>query len=142
MLYITEFITPTKPNNNIHICIIFFDMLSISSRDIVVGIVTSYGLHDSGVGVRVSVGSRIFSSPCRPDRLWSPPNLLSSGYRGLFLRGLRGRSVKLTTHLQLVPRSRKYGSIRPLPHTHSWRSAQLVKHSDYFIFYNSTYIVT
>jgi hypothetical protein len=24
--------------------------------------------------------------------------------------------VKLTTHLQLVPRSRKYGSIHPLPH--------------------------
>jgi hypothetical protein len=28
--------------------------------------------------------------------------------------------VKLTTHLQLVPRSRKCGSIHPLPHTSSW----------------------
>jgi hypothetical protein len=27
------------------------------------------------------------------------------------------------THLQLVPRSRKCGSIHPLPHTPSWRSA-------------------
>jgi hypothetical protein len=27
--------------------------------------------------------------------------------------------VKLTSHLQLVPRSRKRGSIHPLPHTHS-----------------------
>jgi hypothetical protein len=28
--------------------------------------------------------------------------------------------VKLTTHLQLVPRSRKCGSIHPLPRTSSW----------------------
>jgi hypothetical protein len=42
--------------------------------------------------------------------------------------------VKLT-HLQLVPRSRKCGSIQPLPHTPSWRSAYLVKHRDNFTFY-------
>jgi hypothetical protein len=35
----------------------------------VVGIATSYGLDDQGVGVRVPVGSRMFSSPDRPDRL-------------------------------------------------------------------------
>jgi hypothetical protein len=29
----------------------------------------------------------------------------------------------LAIHLQLVPMSRKYGSIHPLPHTPSWRSA-------------------
>jgi hypothetical protein len=40
----------------------------IRSRDSVVGIATSYGLDDRGVGVRVLVGSRIFSSPNRPDR--------------------------------------------------------------------------
>jgi hypothetical protein len=57
------------------------------SRDSVVGIATSYGLDGRGVGVRVQVGSRIFSSPNRPDRLWGPTNLLSNGYRGLFLRG-------------------------------------------------------
>jgi hypothetical protein len=33
------------------------------------GIAISYGLDDLGVGVRVPVGSRIFSSPDRPDRL-------------------------------------------------------------------------
>jgi hypothetical protein len=37
------------------------------SRDRVVGIATSYGLDDRGVGVRVPVGSRI--SPNCPDRL-------------------------------------------------------------------------
>jgi hypothetical protein len=35
------------------------------------------------VRLRVPVGSRIFSSPRRPDRLWGPPSLLSNGYRGL-----------------------------------------------------------
>jgi hypothetical protein len=33
------------------------------------------------------------------------------------------RGVKLTTHLQLVPRSRQCGSVYPLPHMPSWRSA-------------------
>jgi hypothetical protein len=49
------------------------------------GIATGYGLEDGGVGVWVPVGSRIFSSPRRPDRLCGPPNLLDNGYRGLFL---------------------------------------------------------
>jgi hypothetical protein len=48
------------------------------SRDSAVGIATSYGLDDRGVGVRVPVVSRIFSSPDRPDRIWGPPNLLSN----------------------------------------------------------------
>jgi hypothetical protein len=59
---------------------IYIDILNLAS---VVGIATSYWLDDTGVGVRVPVAARIFSSPRRPDRLWSPPNLLSNGYRGL-----------------------------------------------------------
>jgi hypothetical protein len=39
-------------------------------RASVVGIATSYVLDDWEVGVRVPVGSRIFSSPLRPDRFW------------------------------------------------------------------------
>jgi hypothetical protein len=45
----------------------------------VVGLETGYGMDDLGVGDRVPVGSRIFSSSRRPDRLWGPLNLLSNG---------------------------------------------------------------
>jgi hypothetical protein len=55
-----------------------------NSRDSVVGIATGYGLDDWEVGVRVPLGSRIFSSPSRPDRLWDLPNLLSNACRGSF----------------------------------------------------------
>jgi hypothetical protein len=97
-------------------------ILSPPGRDSAVGIATGYGLDDRGVGVRDPVGSRIFSSPS-PDRLWCPPNVLSNGYRGLFSPGVK-RQVREADHsLQLVPRSRKCGSIHPLPHTPSWRSA-------------------
>jgi hypothetical protein len=57
------------------------------SRDSVIGKATSYGLDDQEIGVRVPVGSRIFSSPRRLDRLWGPPNLLPMGTMRSFLRG-------------------------------------------------------
>jgi hypothetical protein len=53
----------------------YWDCL-VRTRDSVVGIATSHGLDDQGVGVRVPVGSRIFSSR-HPDRFWGLPNLLS-----------------------------------------------------------------
>jgi hypothetical protein len=55
--------------------------------DSVVGIATGYEMKDRGVGVRILVGSRIFSSPRRPDRPWGPLSLLSNEYRGLFPGG-------------------------------------------------------
>jgi hypothetical protein len=51
-----------------------------------------------------------FSSPPRPGRFWGPRSVLSNGYRGK-----RGRGVKLTTRLHLVPRLRMCGVIHPLP---------------------------
>jgi hypothetical protein len=94
------------------------------SRDSAVGIATSYWLDDRGVEVWVAMVSRIFTSPCRSDKLWGPPNLLSSGYKGAPSPGVKRPGVKLTTHLQLVPRSGKHGSIHLLLHTSSWRSAE------------------
>jgi hypothetical protein len=43
-------------------------------------------------------------------------------------------------HLQLVPRSRKCGSIYPLPHTPSWHNAYLLKHRDKFTFYGRKHL--
>jgi hypothetical protein len=54
-----------------------------------VGIATGYGMDGRGVGVRVPVGARSFSSPRHPDRFWGPPSLLSNGYRGPFPRTKR-----------------------------------------------------
>jgi hypothetical protein len=51
-------------------------------RDSAVGIAAGYGLDDRGAGVQVPVGSRIFSSPRRSDRLWGPPSLLFNSSRG------------------------------------------------------------
>jgi hypothetical protein len=82
-------------------------------------IATGYVLDGWGVGVRVSGGARIFSSPRCPDWFWDPPSLLSNVYQELFLPGLIGRGVKLTIHLQLMSRSRMPGS----PPYASWRRA-------------------
>jgi hypothetical protein len=49
---------------------------------IVVRIATGYRLDNQGVGVRVPVAERIFTSSRRLGRLWGPPNLLSNVYRG------------------------------------------------------------
>jgi hypothetical protein len=48
-------------------------LTSPTSLDSAVGITTGYELDDQGVGIRVPVGSRVFSSPRRPDRLWAHP---------------------------------------------------------------------
>jgi hypothetical protein len=102
---------------------------NFSGRDSAVGIATGYGLVDWrgggwGVGVRVPARSRIFSYQRRVDRLWGPPNLLFNGCRG----------VKLTTHLQLLPRSRKCGSMHPLLSMPSLHNDQLVRDRDNFTY--------
>jgi hypothetical protein len=91
------------------------------------GMATGCRLDDRGVGVRVTVGSRIFPSPgsfstidrwrsrCK-GRFYGPPLLPALGSTQPRIQWVPGGGgsfpgvVKLTTHLQLVPRSRKHGS--------------------------------
>jgi len=51
-----------------------------------------------------------FSSPPRPERLWGPPSLLSSGYEVVKRPGL-----KLTAHLHLIPKSKNAWSYNFTP---------------------------
>jgi hypothetical protein len=44
--------------------------LLVQSRDRAGGPVTVYWLNDRGIGVRIPVEPRTFSSPFRPDRFW------------------------------------------------------------------------
>jgi hypothetical protein len=70
-----------------HMCYVLYPFVTcLGSQDSVVSTAAGYGLDDRGVGVRVPLGSKIYFSPCRPDRLWGPPNLLANGYGGLFPR--------------------------------------------------------
>jgi hypothetical protein len=53
------------------------------------GIATGNGLDDRRVGVRVAVKLIIFSSLCRPNRLWDPSSLVSKGHKWLLLRRVK-----------------------------------------------------
>jgi hypothetical protein len=91
-------------------------------RDSAVGIATAYGLDDRGFGVRVLVGPRIFTSRYRRRPTLRTTQSPIQQLCGTISQGQNDRGVKVT-HLHLVPRSRNRGSIHPLPHTSSWRSA-------------------
>jgi hypothetical protein len=54
--------------------------------DSAVFIATGYELDDREFGVRVPVGSRIFTSPCHPDRLWGPYNPMGTGTLSLWVK--------------------------------------------------------
>jgi hypothetical protein len=74
-----------------------------------------------------------FSSPPRPDQLWGPHSLLSSGYQVFFLGGVNWPRRE-ADHSHLVPRSKCVELYLYCPNTPSWCCAQLKKHGDYFNF--------
>jgi hypothetical protein len=53
-----------------YIYILILTAQILKSSNSAAGIAADYGLDDQEVGVRVLVGTRIFSSPCRPNLLW------------------------------------------------------------------------
>jgi hypothetical protein len=62
-------------------------LLSTRSRDSTVGITTDYDLDSQGVGLRVPVGSRIFSPPRCSGRFWGHPASNAMGIGDYFLGG-------------------------------------------------------
>jgi len=84
-----------------------------------------YGLDIRGStpGRRREVILFLFATASRPR--WGPFSVLFNGHSTLFPRGLNVRSVKLTTHLNLVPRLKMGGAVPPFPHTSSWCGAWL-----------------
>jgi hypothetical protein len=87
----------------------------------------SPGLRSGWSGVRLPVGTRNFSPhySCFHTGSGAHPASYPVGTSGAFPGDKSGRSVKLTTHLHLVTRSRMRRTIPPLPDTPSWRGAQL-----------------
>jgi len=76
-----------------------------------VGIATGYSLDDQGWFL-VGAGNFLFDSVSR--LALGPTQLPIQWYWGL-LWGVSGWGMKLTTHLQLVPRLRMHGAMLPLP---------------------------
>jgi hypothetical protein len=88
-----------------------------------VGIATSYGLGDRGIGVRVPIGARIFLlstsfrpvlGPTHPPMQWVPGALSSVVKRP-------GRETDDSPPASAEVKTR--GSMHPLPYTPSWRCA-------------------
>ena len=82
---------------------------------------------DSSVSIATASGWTVWGSNSggggvfrtRPDRPWGSPSPLSNGYR-VFIGGISGRGVALSTHPHLVPRVRKSRAILLLPSGLSW----------------------
>jgi hypothetical protein len=86
----TAYIGPKRTNLILDPLILAQVLLPNGKMDSSVGIAPGYGLDDRGVGVRVPVRLRIFSSPRRPDRLWVHLTSYPMGTRGSFLGGKAG----------------------------------------------------
>jgi hypothetical protein len=83
-----------------------------------------------GVGVRVPVGPIIVIALCRPDRLCGPPNLLSIGYRQIFLLKKKQLGREADHSPPTGAEVKKTWVYTPIPDKFSWRSAWIVKHRD------------
>jgi hypothetical protein len=107
----------------------------IKSRDSSVGIVTGYGLDDRGSGGSFPEGGwKFFSSPPRPERLWGPLSLLSSGYWGGLSSGVKRPGGKADHSPPSSPEVKNEWSCTPNPQ-YVFMEWYLVKHRNKFTFY-------
>jgi hypothetical protein len=53
---------------------------AVTCKGVQIRLGTSYDSDDRGFGGRVPVGSRMFTSPRRPERFCGPPSLIFNGY--------------------------------------------------------------
>jgi hypothetical protein len=88
----------------------------LQSRDSSVGIATDYGPDDRMIGVRVPAGTVNFDTVSR--QALGPTQLPIQWVRRALFLGKSGRHVKLTTHLQLLPRSKSAWSYTSTPPIH------------------------
>jgi hypothetical protein len=94
----------------------YLDLLIITVKEpgSSVSIVSDYGLDDQAIGVRLSEGTKDFSSNlCVQTGSEAHPASCTMGTGGPFPGARRDRGVMLTTHPNLVPRSRMNRSYTP-----------------------------
>jgi hypothetical protein len=92
-------------------------------RDSVIVIETGYGLDDKGIGVRVPVGSRTFSSPCRPVWIWVHPTFYEMSNEGSFRRGKEAGAWSWPLTSSKCWGQENVDLYLHSPQTFSWRSA-------------------
>jgi hypothetical protein len=87
----------------------------IRNRDSSADIGAGYRL--DGRGSIPGSGKNFFSSPQRPDRLWGPPSLLSSAYRGALSPVVPRLEREAGHSLPSSAEVKTGGAILPLPYT-------------------------
>jgi hypothetical protein len=92
------------------------------SRDSTFGIVTGYVLDDHGVGVRVPVGSRIFSTPVVQTGSGVDPTSYPMVLKALS-PGVKRQGREADHSLPTSGKVKKMWIYTSTPHTSSWHSA-------------------
>jgi len=88
-------------------------IMRCKKKNRLVGMVTGSCAEISGF--RIPSGRNLLSLPKGPVRPWDPPSVLLNGYNGFLYREYRNRSVRLTSHLHLVPGIRMSGALPSNP---------------------------
>jgi hypothetical protein len=94
-----EFLVLNTEKRAIPSCVSIWSLSQGGSRDSSVGIASGLWAGRPCFFSPLQGLGKFFSASPRPDRLWGPPSLLSSGYQGFLPPGYSGRGVKVFTLL-------------------------------------------